>query len=320
MVEQNSLIEVFCCYSHKDADLLCELKTHLSPLERLNIIKIWDDGEISAGTEWGPEIKKHLNNAKIILLLISPSFINSDYCYGTEMQHALERHKQREARVIPIILRHISGWQRIPPGDIQLGNLQVLPKDAKPVRSWTDRDEAWKGIVEGIEGAVSELLMREPIPPAQESQDSYILSRIWSKLSPDLREVLVSAFNASRQEASNGPIQTRHVFAALQSTPNTAKPLLAELPQEVLPRSGTSERALKERDLMDVEPSLSDCVEESLREREKYLRENEEITAFDLLVQLLRTGTGSTVSRLHRAGITPDRVDDLVRSLSDEEV
>jgi hypothetical protein len=155
-MEQSDTVAAFCCYAHKDADFLCELKTHLSSLERLNVMKVWDDGDISAGAEWGPEIKKHLNEAKIILLLISPAFINSDYCYSTEMQHALERHKQGEARVIPIIVRHIAGWEKVPPGNIQLGDLQALPKEAMPVKSWTDRDEAWKEVTEGIEKAIKD--------------------------------------------------------------------------------------------------------------------------------------------------------------------
>lgn len=83
--------------------------------------------------EWEKEIQNHLNTAQIILLLISPDFIASEYCYGTEMKHALERHKRGEARVIPVILRPVSAWERVPPGDIQIGQLQALPKDAKPI-------------------------------------------------------------------------------------------------------------------------------------------------------------------------------------------
>ena len=52
------------------------------------------------------------------------------------MKQALERHKRGEAKVIPIILRHVY-WQGI------LGNLQALPTDAKPVKSWPDVDEAF---------------------------------------------------------------------------------------------------------------------------------------------------------------------------------
>jgi len=118
------------------------------------VIDVWHDGDITAGTAWEQEIKQHLNNAKIILLLISPDFISSDYCYGTEMQRALERHKQGEAKVIPVILRPVEGWEKVPPGDIQLGRLQALPKDALPVTKWPSLDDAFFNVVEGIRKAV----------------------------------------------------------------------------------------------------------------------------------------------------------------------
>src|SRR6266516_2900943 len=126
----NENIEIFCCYARKDKDLLDEFKTHLMPLQRQNLIKVWHDGDIDAGIEWEKEIKKHLSDAKIILLFISPDFVNSNYCYSTEMEHALRRHKQNEARVIPVILRPIHGWEKLPPGDIQLESMwrDSIPK------------------------------------------------------------------------------------------------------------------------------------------------------------------------------------------------
>jgi len=163
MEYQNGGVKLVCCYAHEDENLLDELKGHLSTLQRRALIDMWHDREINAGALWDQEIKNALNEAQIILLLISSDFINSDYCYGTEMQHALERHKRREARVIPVILRHVSGWEKIPLGDIQLGQIQALPKDAKPVISWINRDEAWAGVVSRIEKTVNELLRESSI-------------------------------------------------------------------------------------------------------------------------------------------------------------
>src|SRR5437868_394570 len=116
-----SPLEIFCCYARKDQQFLNDLKDHLMSLERQGLITVWADTDINAGSEWEKEIEKHLNTAQIILLLVSPAFMNSDYCYSKEMKQALERHKQGEARVIPIILRPVY-WQGV------LGHLQALPK------------------------------------------------------------------------------------------------------------------------------------------------------------------------------------------------
>ena len=157
MEQQSSTIEVFCCYAHEDERLLDELKKHISPLQRRQSINVWHDRDISAGTEWKQKIARRLDEAHIILLLISPDFIHSEYCYSTEMKRALERHERGEARVIPVILRPIDGWERIPPGNIQLGELQALPKNAKPVTRWKNHDEAWKDVTEGIGRVANEL-------------------------------------------------------------------------------------------------------------------------------------------------------------------
>jgi TIR domain len=67
------------------------------------LITDWHDRDIDAGTTWQEEIDRHLLSADIVLL-VSASFIASDYCWGDEMTKALARHKEKKARVIPIIL------------------------------------------------------------------------------------------------------------------------------------------------------------------------------------------------------------------------
>lgn len=149
-----STIEIFFSYSHKDEVLREELEKHLSLLKRQGYITYWHDRKISAGTEWAGEIDAHLNTAQIILLLVSPDFMASDYCYDIEMKRALERHERGEARVIPIILRPVD-WQNAP-----FGKLKALPTDAKPIFSskWHTLDEAFFDVAEGIREAIKSLI------------------------------------------------------------------------------------------------------------------------------------------------------------------
>src|SRR5947209_2717613 len=123
-------VDIFFCYARKDQTLLEKLKMHLMPLQRRDLINAWHDADISPGTEWEEEIRKRLNTAHIILLLISPNFMASEYCYSKEMVRAMERHERGEARVIPIILRSVD-WESAP-----FGKLQALPKNALPVTRW----------------------------------------------------------------------------------------------------------------------------------------------------------------------------------------
>ncbi|GHO96555.1 hypothetical protein KSF_066030 [Reticulibacter mediterranei] len=143
-------IKVCFCYARQDELLLNQLKDHMDSLQREGFIEMWYDRNIDAGLEWEKEILKNLNAAQIILLLISPAFMSSNYCFGVEMQRALERHKRNEARVIPVIMRPVV-WQHTP-----LGSLQALPLDAKPVTAWDDRDTALFNIAEGIHKIVKQ--------------------------------------------------------------------------------------------------------------------------------------------------------------------
>jgi len=145
-------IRVFFCYAHEDDDLRRELLRHLSILRHSEVISAWYDGEIMAGKEWEKEISSHLAASHIVILLVSPSFLASDYCYNIEMKHALERHDAGEARVIPVILRPVD-WEGAP-----FAKLQMLPRDAKPVTKWAERDEAFVSVAQGIRNAVVELL------------------------------------------------------------------------------------------------------------------------------------------------------------------
>ena len=146
-------IKVFICYAREDEALLLILKKHLRPLQRQGLITLWNDRNISAGTDWAQEIAKQLNSAQIILLLISPDFIDSDYCYSVEMQRAMTRHEQKQAQVIPIILRPVY-WHNAP-----FGKLHALPTDAKPVTSanWKTWDEAFFDVAEGIHKVLIQL-------------------------------------------------------------------------------------------------------------------------------------------------------------------
>jgi hypothetical protein len=154
-------LSVFISYSHRDEALKDDLVMHLATLKRQGKIRAWQDRDIEAGTEWDAEIQQQLESANIILLLITPRFLASDYCYDLEMQRALQRHEAGTARIIPIILKPCD-WEATP-----FRKLQVLPKDAKPVTQWDDPDEAFLNIVQGIRRIVESRHSDQGISPEQ---------------------------------------------------------------------------------------------------------------------------------------------------------
>ncbi len=148
-------LKVFLSYSHVDEVHRAELEKHLKILQRAGRIAPWHDRKIAPGSEWKGVIDENLEQADVILLLVSPDFINSDYCWDIETRRALEKHDERSARVIPIILRPCD-WQNAP-----FAKLQGLPKDGKPITRWDSTDEAWTDVAKAIRVMVEEIEKRK---------------------------------------------------------------------------------------------------------------------------------------------------------------
>ena len=142
------MARIFFSYSHKDEALRDQLETHLAMLKRQGFIEAWHDRRITAGTQLDRSISTQLEAADIILLLVSPDFLASDYCYDREVMRAMERHEAGDATVIPIILRPCD-WQEAP-----FGKLLAAPKDAKPVTQWPDVDAALLDVTLAIKAAL----------------------------------------------------------------------------------------------------------------------------------------------------------------------
>jgi hypothetical protein len=151
------MAKVFFSYSHKDEALRDELQKHLSILRRQGSIEIWHDRGIGAGADFGHDISSHLEDADIILLLVSSDFLDSDYCYDKEMTRAIERCEQGEAIVIPVILRPCS-WTGAP-----FGKLLATPTDGKPVTKFPSLDDGFLEVTTAIERAVRSIQPKQAI-------------------------------------------------------------------------------------------------------------------------------------------------------------
>lgn len=147
-------------YSHVDEELRNKLEVHLAGLKRLGLISTWHDRRITAGQEFAQEIDHNFESADVVLLLVSPDFIASDYCYNLEMKKSLERHENKEAIVIPVILRPCD-WH-----DLPFGKLQAATLDGKPIVHFPTQDDGFLQVVQAIKKSIRQLT---PAEPAQEN-------------------------------------------------------------------------------------------------------------------------------------------------------
>ena len=148
-------IRIFVSYSHKDEALRLEFETFLAPLKRHHEIEVWFDREIVPGAGWADKIDESINTAHIIILLLSPDFLASDYCINVETKRALERYARENISLIPIVLRPVAA------SDNPTRPLQALPTNGKPVVSWNNRDEAWLDVLDGLRKVIGRYVQKE---------------------------------------------------------------------------------------------------------------------------------------------------------------
>ena len=145
------MISLFFSYSHKDESFRDELEVHLAMLKREGLIESWHDRRIDAGASLHEEISDRLESSHVILLLISPYFLASDYCYDRELKRALERHRSGEAIVIPVIL-HPCDWK-----NSAFSHLRATPPDGKPISKYPNQHDAYLAVVTDVRGAIAKI-------------------------------------------------------------------------------------------------------------------------------------------------------------------
>jgi hypothetical protein len=150
--EKPKCLQIFCSYSHKDEKYRKELETSLAALRMQGLVHVWHDRLIEPGTDWSKDINTNLEQAQVIVLLVSADFVASQYCMGVEWKRAEKLERDKGARVVPILVRECD-LEGTP-----LARLQWLPSGAKPVKKWSDRDSAWTDVAKGIRKTVESLL------------------------------------------------------------------------------------------------------------------------------------------------------------------
>jgi len=77
---------------------------HLKPLERNNVLHVWDDTQIQTGAKWLDEIEKAIQTAKLGLLIVSADFLVSDFITNNELPPLLEAATKDGAVIMSLIV------------------------------------------------------------------------------------------------------------------------------------------------------------------------------------------------------------------------
>lgn len=137
-------VSIFISYAHKDERYKDELVKHLSSLKRQGLVHEWNDRQLVPGNLWDQSIREKLEAADIILFLVSADLMASNYINDVEIKKAFERYESGKVKIVPVFVRPCDH------DGFQVSRFQGLPKDALPISKWTDQDEAYLDVVQGI--------------------------------------------------------------------------------------------------------------------------------------------------------------------------
>lgn len=142
--------KIFISYAHEDDKERTAIVQELKILGR----DVWVDRQITAGSEWNEEIQRQLNEADIIVLLVSRHFLSSEFVTTCELPRALERHDDKSAVVIPVLVKRTS-WEHLP-----IFKLNAIPADDKWMTGseWNNPDEAVTSVAQSINRACTDLM------------------------------------------------------------------------------------------------------------------------------------------------------------------
>lgn len=91
---------IFVSYSREDSAWVKELTRFLAPWLRDRRVGLWADTLISAGHNWQNEIEAAIQQAKVAVLLVTKSFLASNFIVGIELPAILARARSNELKLV----------------------------------------------------------------------------------------------------------------------------------------------------------------------------------------------------------------------------
>jgi len=143
--QARTLPRIFISYSKHDNDHKNTLIKHLAGLR--NNMVTWNDRDLLAGEDWDERIKQELQQADIVLYLVSHHSMATDYIQNVELPLIETRCNDGECKLVPIIVDFCL-WE-----DLDFAKYNALPEKGDPVtntKHWINENQAWVEVIKGI--------------------------------------------------------------------------------------------------------------------------------------------------------------------------
>ena len=138
-------VRAFLSYAHADNPHKTAFLMQFNSLIRTEDVSIWSDEQLIGGQVWSNVIEEQLSTSHLVICLVSPNFISSDYGYLKELELAISLKKSgKDLVIIPVLLSNC------PLSGMPLAEYQTLPSDPRFIDQWPNSGDAWVNVIEGI--------------------------------------------------------------------------------------------------------------------------------------------------------------------------
>ncbi len=127
--------------------------THLEPLKRNGTIELWYDRMIEPGTKWDDTIKQEMRTSDLIIFLLSPDFIATNYIFAFEIPQAINQMESNNSKLFFIELQSCS-WHRTVLSRFQQSTDPALGNKGVIVIEDAMNDLQWRKVVDELENKI----------------------------------------------------------------------------------------------------------------------------------------------------------------------
>lgn len=144
---------IFISYAHEDKEWVLEGpgNIHLIPRIRRHTspdAEIWFDEGLVIGEKWDKEIHNHIVQSHIAILLISESFVSSDYIVNKELVWIKEQVEKNDMKIVPLLIGNITEKsKRIIDWIYQR---QIHPSETQPLCNYLNDKAQWDHMITSI--------------------------------------------------------------------------------------------------------------------------------------------------------------------------
>ncbi|CAM3351439.1 TIR domain-containing protein [Zobellia roscoffensis] len=169
---------IFAIYAGQDRDVLQSLLLHLQSIQKDFNIAIWSDVAIDDRQRLEPQNVSRLDRTDVFLLLLSHTFMNSEFIKQDEFKIVIDQYKEGKATIIPILLDDCQ-WDvefTFDHYNFNFRELQVFQKDTNAISDWNPTDRVFMQVAYYMMGLLSSSAKKRAIEDPVHTDEQKMLN------------------------------------------------------------------------------------------------------------------------------------------------